>query len=218
VITLAEENYLKAIYKLSNAQSELVSTNAIANELNTKASSVTDMIKKLTEKELVIYQPYQGVNLSKSGKEEAIMIIRRHRLWEVFLVNRLNFKWDEVHEVAEQLEHIKSSKLISLLDVYLGHPKYDPHGEPIPDKDGNLPKSFSFLLSEVQVGKKGTVIGVTQDDPEFLQYLSSLNIHLGTSIEILNKISFDNSLEIKINKQKTHISNDVAKNLLIKEK
>ena len=218
MVTLAEENYLKAILKLSKNGNEAVSTNSIANELNTKASSVTDMIKKLTEKELVIYQPYFGVKLNKDGYSTAIEIVRKHRLWEVFLVNKLKFQWDEVHEVAEQLEHVKSKKLTNLLDAFLGYPQHDPHGEPIPNKAGLFPKSFSMRLNELECGASGQVVGVSQDNPSFLQYLDSLGIKLGTSISVVQKIVFDGSLEITINNKSAHISKDVAKNLLIKQK
>ena len=218
MITLAEENYLKAILKLSKNTEESVSTNAIAEELDTKASSVTDMIKKLTEKNLVNYVPYRGVGLSKLGLEKAVAIVRKHRLWEVFLVTKLQFKWDEVHDVAEQLEHIKSQKLVDALDDYLGYPQHDPHGEPIPNKDGHFPKSFSQRLSELENGSSGHVVGVSQDNQSFLQYLNSLEITLGTPISVIQKIAFDDSLEITINNKAAHISNDVAKNLLIKQK
>lgn len=218
MITLAEENYLKAILKLSKNSKESVSTNAIAEELETKASSVTDMIKKLTDKKLVDYTPYRGVSLSKTGLDNAIQIVRRHRLWEVFLVTKLQFQWDEVHDVAEQLEHIKSNQLINALDIFLDFPQHDPHGEPIPSKNGNFPKSFSKSLSKLEQGSHGQVVGVSQDKQAFLQYLDSLNIKLGTNISVIKKIDFDNSLEIKIENKQVHISNEVAKNLLIKEK
>ena len=218
MITLAEENYLKAILKLSKNSDDSVSTNSIAEELYTKASSVADMIKKLTDKELVDYVPYRGVSLSKSGLKKAVEIVRKHRLWEVFLVTKLQFKWDEVHDVAEQLEHIKSQKLVDALDTYLGYPQHDPHGEPIPNKYGQFPKSFSKRLSELDTGSIGHVVGVCQDTQSFLQYLNSLNITLGTSIIVIQKIDFDDSLEITINNKSTHISNDVARNLLIKQK
>lgn len=218
MVTLAEENYLKAILKVSKNGNEAVSTNAIANELNTKPSSVTDMIKKLTEKKLVIYQPYFGVKLNKDGYSTAIEIVRKHRLWEVFLVKKLKFDWDEVHNVAEQLEHVKSKKLTNLLDAFLGYPQQDPHGEPIPDKDGIFPKLFSTPLSELDEQSQGNVVGVSQDNPEFLKYLDSLSINIGTKIKVLKKIDFDLSLEIEINEIKNHISSEVAKNLLIKQK
>ena len=215
--TLAEENYLKAILKLSNNSFESVSTNSIAKEIDTKASSVTDMIKKLTDKNLVNYQPYKGVGLTKLGYDSAITVIRKHRLWEVFLVTKLQFQWDEVHEIAEQLEHVKSKKMVNRLDKFLGFPKYDPHGEPIPNSDGIFPSTFSKPISELNINKIGQVIGVSQDNPTFLQYLDSLKIKLGTKIEVINKIAFDNSCEIKIENKLTHVSAEVAQNILIKE-
>lgn len=215
--TRAEENYLKAILKLSEDSENSISTNAIADELSTKASSVTDMIKRLTDKQLVDYIPYHGVSLTEEGLKKAIEVIRKHRLWEVFLVNKLNFQWDEVHDVAEQLEHIRSAKLVNALDKFLGFPKHDPHGEPIPNKKGQFPRSFSQPLSVLSVGAKGQVIGVAQDNPVFLKYLDSLNITLGTMVKVIKKIDFDLSMEIKINDKHIQISNDVAINLLIKE-
>ena len=215
--TLAEENYLKAILKLSGKKKAAVSTNAIAEELETKASSVTDMIKKLTDKKLVNYQKYNGTSLTKKGHEIAVHIVRKHRLWEVFLVKKLNFQWDEVHEVAEQLEHIKSPKLVEHLDAFLGFPQYDPHGDPIPSKNGDFPKSFSAPLIDLPEGNKGQVVGVSQDNPSFLQYLDKLEIHLGSKIQVIEKIEFDQSLEIKINGKATHISPELAKNILIKQ-
>ncbi|MGC6469800.1 MAG: metal-dependent transcriptional regulator [Flavobacteriales bacterium] len=217
MLTRAEENYLKAILKLSEENEASISTNSIAEELSTKASSVTDMIKKLTEKKLVDYIPYHGVNLTQEGMKKAVEVIRNHRLWEVFLVNKLNFQWDEVHDVAEQLEHIRSPKLINALDKFLGYPKHDPHGEPIPNKKGQFPKSFSQPLSTLMTGSEGQVIGVAQDNPVFLQYLDSLNITLGTIVKVIKKVDFDLSMEIKINDRHIQISNEVAINLLIKE-
>jgi len=215
--TLAEENYLKTIFKISENENENVSTNSIANELETKASSVTDMIKKLTDKGLVNYEKYKGTSLTKKGNEIAIHIIRKHRLWEYFLVKKLNFQWDEVHNIAEQLEHIKSEKLIRKLDDFLGNPKYDPHGDPIPNKKGSFPKAFSKSLNNLYINKKGIVVGVCKDEPSFLQYLDKLKINIGTIIEIIEVIEFDNSFEIKINNKKIHISYEVSENILIKE-
>ena len=176
------------------------------------------MIKKLTDKELINYIPYRGVYLSESGVKKAIEIVRKHRLWEVFLVTKLKFNWDEVHDIAEQLEHIKSQKLVDALDAYLGYPQHDPHGEPIPNKLGKFPKSFSKRLSELEKGSSGQIVGVSQDNQSFLKYLNSLNITLGTSIKVIQKIDFDDSLEITIDNKASHISIDVARNLLIKQK
>jgi len=216
MITLAEENYLKAILSISLNEDGKASTNVIAKEIGTSAASVSDMLKKLQDKKLIKYEKYKGVELSKTGKSKAINILRKHRLWETFLVNNLGFNWGEVHDVAEQLEHIKSAELIDRLDTFLEYPRFDPHGEPIPTKDGNIPKSNTIPLNELQAGTKGKVMGVTLDDKAFLDYLTQLNISIGTSIELLEKISFDKSLSIKIEQKTQHISSDVAKHLLIK--
>ena len=139
-MTFSEENYLKTIYHLTTASDAEVSTNAIAEKMETKASSVTDMLKKLAEKGLINYKKYQGVSLTQDGKLAAKMSVRKHRLWEVFLVEKLGFSWDEVHDIAEQLEHIKSEKLINKLDDFLDNPTEDPHGDPIPDREGRIIK------------------------------------------------------------------------------
>ena len=189
MITLSEENYLKAIFSISSNEEGKVSTNTIANEIGTSAASVSDMIKKLQEKELIKYEKYKGVELSSKGTKLATTIIRKHRLWETFLVNKLDFSWGEVHDVAEQLEHIKSTELVDKLDFFLGFPKFDPHGEPIPTKDGKIPTSNTIPLNELQTGTKGNVMGVSMDEKSFLDYLTQLNISIGTKIELLEKIS-----------------------------
>ena len=213
--TQAEENYLKAIFKLSGKNKESVSTNAIAEELQTKASSVSDMVKKLSEKNLINYVKYKGVSLTKDGHDLAVHIVRKHRLWEVFLVNHLNFKWDEVHDIAEQLEHIKSLELVNKLDAFLSYPNYDPHGDPIPNAKGEFPKTSAIPLSELQLKAKGKVVAVEMDEPSFLNYLDKLTISIGTQVEILEVNDFDNSIDVKIDDVQRHISIDVAKNILI---
>ena len=214
--TFAEENYLKAILNISFNTKKKVSTNEISKELKTSPASVTDMLKKLLEKKLVKYEKYKGVELSNSGKQYAINILRKHRLWETFLVEHLGFSWSEVHEIAEELEHIKSTKLIDKLDAFLGYPKFDPHGEPIPNKEGVIPNVKSTSLDQMEVGFAGHVLGVTIDDKLFLDYLTKLNIKIGTKIEIIQKIDFDKSLIVRIENIQNHISFDVAKNILIK--
>tara|TARA_B100001758_G_C18285194_1_gene543883 strand:- start:107 stop:763 length:657 start_codon:yes stop_codon:yes gene_type:complete len=214
--TLAEENYLKAILNISLNTNKKVSTNEISNVLKTSPASVTDMLKKLLEKKLVEYEKYKGVELSNSGKQYAINILRKHRLWETFLVEHLGFNWSEVHEIAEELEHIKSTKLIDKLDTFLGYPKFDPHGDPIPNKEGVIPNVKSTSLDQMEVGFKGHVLGVTIDEKLFLDYLTNLNIKIGTKIEIIQKIDFDKSLIVNIENIENHISFDVAKNILIK--
>lgn len=212
-----EENYIKAIYHLDSISTKGISTNAIAKKLETKASSVTDMIKKLSEKKVVIYKKYQGVTLTDFGKKTAANIIRKHRLWEVFLVEKLNFSWDEVHEVAEQLEHIKSPKLINELDALLDYPKRDPHGDPIPDKDGNLQTIEKSLLATLRKGETGICVGVDDSSSKFLKFLDKQGIALGREIEIIEKEPFDESLQIKIDGQIFTISNKVANNIYIQK-
>jgi len=215
-MTYSEENYLKIIYHLSAVSKTEVSTNAIAQEMQTKASSVTDMIKKLAEKELVTYQKYQGVSLTDQGLFAAKMIVRKHRLWEVFLVEKLDFTWDEVHEIAEELEHIQSDKLINKLDEFLDFPSKDPHGDPIPDKNGNVIKVEKQLLSELTIDKIGICVGVKDSSTGFLQYLDKQKIALGSKIKVIDKESFDNSLTIEINGAKLLITQKIAGNLFIK--
>ena len=215
LITLSEENYLKAIYHLGKQGSEAVSTNAIAEQMDTKASSVTDMIKKLADKDLANYIKYQGVSLTKSGKLAATSIIRKHRLWEVFLVEKLNFTWDEVHEVAEQLEHIKSDKLVNQLDSFLGYPKHDPHGDPIPDKEGNYTVLKSINLLEVNPGDQGVLISVDDSSDVFLKYLNKNNLALGDNIKIIHVEPFDHSFTIQTKDKTMIISKDVAQNLYL---
>jgi len=216
MITLTEENYIKAIYHLGKHGKNMVNTNAIAESLATKASSVTDMVKKLADKEYLHYKKYQGVILTKKGNQVAINIIRKHRLWEVFLVEKLNFTWDEVHDVAEHLEHIKSEKLINELDALLEFPTHDPHGDPIPDKNGKFNKIEKIALSQASVGQTYKCIGVEDSSTNFLQYLDSNNICLGTTIELLHKEPFDNSVKIKLNTSEMVVSQNVAKNLYLK--
>jgi DtxR family Mn-dependent transcriptional regulator len=193
-----------------------VNTNAIAGMLDTKASSVTDMLKKLSEKELVSYQKYQGVTLTDKGFYSAKMIVRKHRLWEVFLVDKLNFSWDEVHEIAEELEHIKSEKLINKLDEFLGFPSFDPHGDPIPNAKGELVKIDKFLLSEAILNTDYVCVGVKNSSVEFLQYLDKQNISLGSTIKVVSREEFDSSLTIILNSNTITISNKIAENLFIK--
>jgi len=216
LVTFSEENYLKAIYHLGKLGNESVSTNAIAERMSTKASSVTDMVKKLAEKGLANYAKYQGVSLTKDGCKVAVLVIRKHRLWEVFLVNKLNFSWDEVHDVAEQLEHIKSQKLLNELDAFLEFPTHDPHGDPIPDKEGNYTKTDKILLSQVQIGEHCKCVGVKDSSTHFLKYLDKNKIALGTQLKVVAIESFDNSMTLKINTNKFAISNVIANNLYVK--
>tara|TARA_B100000073_G_scaffold99498_1_gene79163 strand:+ start:499 stop:1155 length:657 start_codon:yes stop_codon:yes gene_type:complete len=217
MLSKSVENYLKAIFSIIKNDNETISTNDIAKKLDTKPSSVTDMIKKLTHKKLVTYKKYKGIKLTKKGDEIAKKIVRKHRLWETFLVEKLKFNWDEVHEIAEQLEHIKSEKLTKSLDKYLSYPKFDPHGDPIPDDKGRFPKSNTIQLNILKKGEQGLVMGVLQDNPTFLQFLEKINIKIGKLIKINEIVEFDKSLEIKIDDTKYYISLEVAKNILIRK-
>lgn len=215
-MTFSEENYLKTIYHLTIVSDSEISTNAIAEMMETKASSVTDMLKKLAEKDLLNYKKYQGVSLTEKGKLVAKMIVRKHRLWEVFLVEKLDFSWDEVHDIAEQLEHIKSEKLINKLDDFLGNPTEDPHGDPIPDVNGRIIKIEKQLLSELHENQMGICVGVKDTSSEFLKYLDKQGIALGSKIEVIAKESFDLSLKINVDSRDLTISNKIASNLFVK--
>ncbi|MEO9967005.1 MAG: metal-dependent transcriptional regulator [Reichenbachiella sp.] len=218
MLSHAEENYLKAIYHLSQADKSDVSTNAIAEVLQTKPASVSDMIKKLSDKGFVDYQKYKGVNVSKKGRKEALQIIRKHRLWEVFLVDKLHFRWDEVHDIAEQLEHIKSPLLTQKLDKFLGYPRVDPHGDPIPNELGEIIIGNKVPLSEVPAKQKVLVTGVEDSDSEFLNHLDKINIALGTKVVVIEKNTFDGSMQIELPSQEIiFISKQVAENLLVTE-
>ena len=213
--TKAEENYLKTIFKLSEKEKDSVSTNAIAEELETKPSSVSDMLKKLSEKELINYVKYQGVSLSPLGHRLAVHVIRKHRLWEVFLVSHLNFKWDEVHDIAEQLEHIQSEKLTNELDKFLNFPTHDPHGDPIPNPAGFIKIIPKLKLSDLGIGETGKFIGVKDSSSAFLKYLDKRKISLGCNIKVLHQEEFDQSLHIGLDETNLTISIKSASNLYI---
>lgn len=219
MLSQTEENYLKAIYHLSEHGRKEVSTNSIADSLKTKPASVTDMLKKLAEKKLINYKKYKGVSLTSSGNKEALKIIRKHRLWEVFLVEKLNFNWDEVHEIAEQLEHIKSPLLIKRLDKFLGEPEVDPHGDPIPNEDGEFSKPNYQLLSDCQGNVQGTILGVKDSSAMFLKHLDKIGIYLGAKIKVIEKEEYDQSIEVEIDgKSKIVLSRDVTKNIYLSKK
>ncbi|PST82147.1 iron-dependent repressor [Pedobacter yulinensis] len=213
--SFTEENYLKAIYHLAEQPEQYVQTNAIADRLQTKAASVTDMMKKLADKGLIDYVRYTGARLTPAGHQTAVDIVRKHRLWEVFLVETLNFKWDEVHDVAEELEHISSVLLIERLDEFLGFPRTDPHGDPIPDKHGKFEKRSFVKLTKLEPGSSGTVTGVSEHSTPFLKHLEKLGLTLGAGITVNEISEFDGSVELLLENKKINISRDVAKHILI---
>lgn len=213
-LTLTEENYLKAIYHLSEDVT-VVSTNAIAEKIETKASSVTDMLKKLSDKNLISYIKYKGVSLTTTGRNTAVNIVRKHRLWEVFLVEKLNFSWDEVHDVAEQLEHIKSPKLIEELDMFLGYPTHDPHGDPIPNSAGKIKERSKIVLSKALVGNNYKCVGVLDSSSEFLKYLDKHHIEIGTLIHVSDLEEFDQSMTIQMDNKTMVMSKAITSNIYV---
>lgn len=215
-LSTAEENYLKSIFYITELNKQPASTNAIAKDLNTKASSVSDMLKKLSDKELIKYKKYKPVKLEKQGKIIAINLIRSHRIWETFLVERLGFNWSAVHNIAEQLEHIENVELTDKLSTYLDNPLFDPHGEPIPDKNGKFPTQKQIVLSSLKVGQEGRLCSVEEDDRSFLETLNNLNIKIGTPLKLEKIISFDNSFQVLINNRDSQlISDKIANNLFV---
>ncbi|MFZ4542949.1 MAG: metal-dependent transcriptional regulator [Saprospiraceae bacterium] len=217
ILSHTEENYLKTIYKLAEANLKTVNTNGIAALMNTAAASVTDMIKRLAEKGMINYEKYKGVTLTIEGNQRARALLRKHRLWEVFLVEWLHFSWDEVHELAEQLEHIHSDELIQRLDIFLNHPKFDPHGDPIPDQDGNIIERKQVLLSDVETGNGGVTVGVNEHSSNFLQYLDRLGINIGTRIDVKEVFDFDGSRKVILNNEvEMMLSGKICENIFIK--
>lgn len=219
-ITQTEENYIKAIFSINLSNSgEGASTNELSEHLNNKAGSVTDMLKRLSEKKYINYQKYKSVFLTGKGEKIALNIVRKHRLWEVFLLEKLKFKWDEVHDIAEQLEHIRSEELVERLDVFLGRPKFDPHGDPIPDSKGLINPTKAIPLNRIT--NKGTFVfvGVCEHSRPFLQHLTSIGLKIGDKVKVEEIIEFDNTFKVKINKGSSQFfSNKVASNILIEVK
>ena len=212
----SKENYLKTIFHLQN-ESGIVSTNEVAAAMQTRPASVTDMLKKLKKQKLLLYERYKGFKLTNEGRKIAIQIIRKHRLWEYFLVEKLKFEWDEVHEVAEELEHISSKKLIDSLDKFLSFPQTDPHGDPIPDDLGKFNDTPSQNLLDVPLNRPARVSGITSQTSEMLELLRHKGISIGTKVEIKRKFPYDNSLELKVkNLPVITVSEQVAKNILVK--
>lgn len=212
-----EENYLKHIYLVLEKNGNTpVTTNELSEIMEIKAASVTDMLKRLAGRKLLHYKKYQGVLLTQHGKSKAISIIRKHRLWECFLVDKLKFQWDEVHDVAEQLEHVDSELLVDKLDTFLAHPKFDPHGDPIPNHHGKMTAGNFKNLSELGINEKGKVAGVIEQQTTFLRHLDKIHIHMGTPIKVIEKMEFDGSMSIVVSNSSTlYISHDIARNILI---
>ncbi|MFM2394103.1 MAG: hypothetical protein RLZZ546_2085 [Bacteroidota bacterium] len=217
MLSYTEENYLKAIFKISEKEKKSASTNSLAKHLSTTPASVTDMLKRLSEKGMINYEKYKGVNLTIEGNKFATSLIRRHRLWEVFLVEKLRFNWEHVHDLAEELEHIYSEELILRLDAYLNYPKFDPHGDPIPNAEGRFTLRSQYPLSDLMTGQTGQLLGVKEHGNSFLKHLNQLKIKLGSHIKIIERIEFDASLKVDVDgKEEFVITDQVAQNLLVK--
>ncbi len=215
MLTFTEENYLKSIYSIQrdNASGE-VSVNEIAEKMHTKPATVTDMLRKLSEKELIHYEKYKKVQLSGAGTAEALQILRKHRLWETFLHDTLKFSWDEVHEVAEQLEHIHSKKLIERLDELLGYPQYDPHGDPIPNAKGEIPASTAVLLTEAVVGEVYSIVAVKDTSTAFLQQLERSGLNIGVQLIIEERMPYDGSIMVRTTGAPFQLSEKISGNIL----
>ncbi|MEL6539173.1 MAG: metal-dependent transcriptional regulator [Bacteroidota bacterium] len=215
-LSYTEENYLKAIYQQTKGESKAVSTNALAEALKTSPAAVTDMVKRLHEKNLVNYQKYQGTYISETGQLYALQVIRKHLLWEVFLVDKLKLDWDKVHEIAEQLEHIQSPMLVQRLDDFLGNPTYSPHGKPIPNAQGEIIAKKQIPLTDLAVNTSASIIAVKEGTPQFLQHLSKRGIYLGAKVTVIESLAFDQSMDISIDHlPKINISKKVSDNILV---
>ncbi|MBK8514816.1 MAG: metal-dependent transcriptional regulator [Saprospiraceae bacterium] len=217
MLSPTEENYLKSIFKIAEKENKAVSTNSIANLMSTTPASVTDMIQKLSQKKYLQYTKYKGVTLTQSGNKVAIKIIRKARLWEVFLVNKLRFAWHQIHNIADELEHVSSDELISRLDAFLDYPKFDPHGNPVPNADGKFTIRNQMALADIPLNQKVTVLGVKENLPDFLRYLTDINIRIGVEIMVLQQVPYDKSMRILIdNKTEQVISRSTSKLLSVK--
>lgn len=216
MISLTEENYLKALYRLSQEKKE-ITVKDIAKSLGIKMPTVNSMVKKLADKKFIKYEKYKAIELTEKGRKQALYILRKHRLTELFLSKVMGMGWEEVHDIAEQIEHIQSDRFFDRVDEMLGHPQFDPHGEPIPDSNGKLPVYKSFPLSEGEINQAYRLTGVANHDASFLQFLDSLGLNLGAHIEIKEIQEFDKSMTVKLNqKNKTIFSNTVCRNLLVR--
>lgn len=215
MLTFTEENYLKAIFLIAGESDNKIANSSIAEKLAINSATVTEMLHKLHKKNLIEYNRIKGASLTNEGEKIALKILRKHRIWETFLVQNLQFSWDEVHDVAEQLEHIQSDKLLEQLDKFLGYPKFDPHGDPIPDKNGKMPVYKAIHLSDCTLNKKYKLIGVSNHSSAFLQYLVKISFMIGDMVEIKEINAFDKSMSVILNnKSKTIFSYEITKNLL----
>lgn len=215
--TLTEENYLKAIYKLSLDEKQKITPTAIASSIEVNAASVIDMLKKLTDKNLITYEKKIGANLTAQGSRAAANVLRKHRLWEVFLFEKLKYSWDEIHEMAEQLEHVQDDNLADRLDEFLGFPQFDPHGDPIPKANGSIQQIPKTVLADKLIGDTCEVVAIKDTSSAFLQYLDALSIDIGSRITIDDIVAFDNTFVIRINETTRNVSEKFANSIVVKK-
>lgn len=218
ILSYTEENYIKAILHLTFEKEikEEVGTNELAAHLGVKPATATDMLKKLKEKQLIDYEKYGKISLTEEGKKKAIVVIRRHRLWETFLYEKLAFTWDEVHELAEELEHIQSEKLVARLDKFLGYPEFDPHGDAIPNEKGEIKYISKQTLSEIEIGKRCKVVSVKDSSVVFLQYVAEIGLFLNEEIIVVSKQVYDNSTCIEVNGKQVTVSQKFTDNIFVR--
>jgi DtxR family Mn-dependent transcriptional regulator len=212
----SEENYLKTLFQLEEGAVKKVNNVALSKALGLNPATVLEMVRKMKERELVVLLPGKTLQLTETGKKRALQIIRRHRLWEVFLVKKLGYKWNEVHDLAEQLEHIESNEMVKRLEAYLEYPSVDPHGDPIPDETGKVKKPKTQALSSAPLKKKATVISLADSSNEFLQYMDKVGISIGDSLEVLEVEAFDGSMTLQLGKTRVTVSQEAASNILVK--
>ena len=210
------ENYLKTIYHLSNGNTHVVTNKQLASTLNVNPATITEAVRKMDALNLVKYEKSYGTQLTTQGTKKALAIVRRHRIWETYLAQELGFGWDEVHEIAEELEHVSSEKLIQKLFQKLGNPLYDPHGDPIPDEKGKFHKIEFIKLSEAKTGRKYHLSGVADHTGTFLKFLDKNKLKIGDQITVLEIESFDGSMLIECNGKELRLSLQMVLNLLVK--
>ena len=211
------ENYLKTIYHLSAGNTAVVSNKQLAEKLNVIPATVTEAVKKMHDLKLVIYEKSYGTRLTSVGAKQALGIVRRHRIWETYLATELGFGWDEVHAIAEELEHVKNDKLINKLSEKLGHPNFDPHGDPIPDEKGKFKKSNFIKLSEAKAQKEYRIMGVSDHSTTFLKYLEKYKLVIGTVIKVKSIEEFDHSYILLREKSETNLSAKASECIIVEE-
>jgi DtxR family Mn-dependent transcriptional regulator len=214
--TISKENYLKAIYNYKNSEGETATTSNLAKDLEVSNAAISDMAKKLSDSGLITYEKYKGMELTSKGERIALNVIRRHRLWELFLMKVLELNWSDIHDEAERLEHHTSESLIDKIDEYLNYPEFDPHGHPIPKKNGMFPKSPKIiLLSNAELNRNYIFVRVNDRKSELISFLTNLGITLNTNLTVLEKFNFDESIVVRINDRKISLSKKVSENMYV---